>query len=107
MISLVVYHFYGERSVPEGDAEDKLEEDAITCGINTNMCAALLHVVSDLARSTTTFIESIVILCVPTIPSTTADGYSTLVVCGIIVIGATAAVLTWMREVYLFMISKP
>ena len=59
------------------------------------MCAALLHVVSDLARSTTTFIESIVILCLPTIPSTTADGYSTLVVCGIIVIGATAAVLTW------------
>ena len=81
--------------------------DAVTCGINTNMCAALLHVVSDLARSTTTFIESIVILCVPSIPSTTADGYSTLVVCGIIVIGATAAVLTWMREVYIYFNSKP
>ena len=43
----------------------------------------------------------------PSIPSTTADGYSTLVVCGIIVIGATAAVLTWMREVYVFLNSKP
>ena len=59
--------------------------------------------ISDLARSTTTLIESIIILCVSTIPSTQADGVSTLIVCSIIVVGAFTALLTWMREVYLFL----
>ena len=39
-------------------AEGHNDEDQLTCGINTNMCAALLHVISDLGRSITTLIES-------------------------------------------------
>lgn len=105
-----VYHYYGERSVidSERDADDKegAQEDALTCGINTNMCAALLHVLSDLARSTTTFVEGIIIIFVPSIPSTKADGVSTLIVCSIIAIGAFGALVTWMREVYIY-ISQP
>ena len=80
-------------------------ENALTCGINTNMCAALLHVVSDLARSTTTLVESIILLNVPSIAPTVADGVSTLVVCSIIVIGATGALLTWLREVHIFVVA--
>jgi len=99
IISLAAYKYFGTRS--EVDEEGN-SPDALTCGINTNMCAALLHILSDLGRSTTTFIEGIVLLTVQTIPATQADGISTLVVCSIIVIGASAAVLTWMREVYLY-----
>lgn len=69
------------------------------CGINVNMCAALMHVISDLMRSTTTLIESIVILSVPSIPSDKADGYSTLVVCMLIAAGTLYAVYHWVKEV--------
>ena len=79
--------------------------DAMTCGINTNMCAALLHVISDLARSTTTLVESVIILNLNNVNTVHVDGYSTLIVCGIIVVGATSALLTWMREVYLFLVT--
>jgi hypothetical protein len=34
--------------------------------------------------------------------STKADGISTLAVCSIIVVGATGALLTWLREVYIY-----
>ena len=98
-ISLLAYKFYGTKN--EG------EEDALTCGINTNMCAALLHIISDLGRSTTTCIEGIVILSVKSIPATKADGISALVVCSIICIGASAALLTWMREVYIYVSHDP
>lgn len=51
-------------------------------------------------------VEAIVIITVSdqggNICSTQADGIATLAVCSIIVIGATGALLTWMREVYLY-----
>ena len=103
LITLLTYKYYGNKKTDEELAMDNA--DAITCGINTNMCAALLHVISDLERSTTTFIESIVILTIPSVPSTYADGYSTLIVCGIILIGATGAMLTWVREVYIYLVT--
>mmetsp|Transcript_43057 Transcript_43057/g.116158 ORF Transcript_43057/g.116158 Transcript_43057/m.116158 type:complete len:478 (-) Transcript_43057:169-1602(-) len=111
MITLLTYNSFGAPHDGDDDGVSALggegAEDALTCGINTNMCAALLHVVSDLARSTTTLVESIILLNVPSIAPTVADGVSTLVVCSIIVIGATGALLTWLREVYIFMVSKP
>ena len=105
LITLLTYNTFG--APKKDDLDPESAEDALTCGINTNMCAALLHVISDLARSTTTLIESIVILCVANINSTQADGVSTLIVCSIILIGGTGALLTWMREVYIFMNTKP
>jgi Co/Zn/Cd efflux system component len=80
--------------------------DALTCGINTNMCAALLHVLSDLGRSTTTLIESIVILLVPGIPGTHADAVSALIICSIIAAGSIIALGVWTREVYMYITSK-
>ena len=62
--------------------------------------AAILHVLSDLMRSTTTLIEAIVILTVSGVCSTQADGIATLAVCAIIVVGAAGATVTWIREVY-------
>ena len=103
VISLVAYKYYGDQ--PAG-ADDVGGADALTCGINTNMCAALLHVISDLARSTTTFVEGIVILNVHSLGATQADGISALIVCSIIAIGATGALLTWLREVYIY-VSTP
>ena len=99
VISLLAYKFFGTRAAAD---EHGRTEDALTFGINTNMCAALLHIISDLARSSTTFVEGIVLLKVKSIPATRADGISTLVVCSIIALGASAALLTWMREVYVY-----
>jgi len=99
VISLLAYKFFGTRAAAD---EHGRTEDALTFGINTNMCAALLHIISDLARSSTTFVEGIVLLKVKSIPATQADGISTLVVCSIIALGASAALLTWMREVYVY-----
>ena len=104
MITLLTYKFYGTKK-DEDELAGEGTEDAVTCGINTNMCAALLHVVSDLARSTTTLVESIIIINMPNVNSTQADGVSTLIVCSIIVIGATGALLTWLREVYIFAVT--
>jgi len=39
--------------------------------------------------------------------STKADGISTLAVCSIIVIGATGALLTWLREVFIYLTTAP
>lgn len=95
---------YEEHSAPNG-LRTHGQHDELTCGINTNMCAAILHVLSDLMRSTTTLIEAIVILSVSGICSVEADGISTLAVCTIIVVGALGATLTWIREVYLYCVS--
>ena len=95
---------YEEHSAPNG-LRTHGQHDELTCGINTNMCAAILHVLSDLMRSTTTLIEAIVILSVSGICSVEADGIATLAVCTIIVVGALGATLTWIREVYLYCVS--
>jgi hypothetical protein len=51
-------------------------------------------------------VEAIIIIEVSdrggNICSTQVDGIATLVVCSIIVVGATGALLTWMREVYIY-----
>ncbi len=126
----VVYLGGGEKAAG-GQHHDEGDEDALTCGINTNMCgtlsdslvawrlfnssciitlfidhdsnmfrfvsfpllsfsghlAALLHILSDLMRSTTTLVEAIVILEYKGVCSTQADGIATLAVCAIIIVG--------------------
>mmetsp|Transcript_16 Transcript_16/g.19 ORF Transcript_16/g.19 Transcript_16/m.19 type:complete len:320 (+) Transcript_16:103-1062(+) len=118
-ISLLSYKYFGHEESSDNmelakkelmddhpAIEDIPKQDDLTCGINTNMCAALLHVLSDLLRSTTTLIEAIIIITISDrggdICSTQADGIATLAVCSIIVIGASGALLTWMREVYIY-----
>ena len=70
--------------------------------LHRTITAALLHVLSDLMRSTTTLIEAIIILRVSGVCSTQADGIATLAVCAIIVVGATGATVTWIREVFIY-----
>jgi Co/Zn/Cd efflux system component len=102
--SLFVFQQYGEREQADLDEEGVAEADtaaaAAVCGINHNMTAALLHVVSDLLRSTTTLVESIVILSVPSIPSDEADGVSALIVCTIIAVGVLGALHRWVLAFY-------
>jgi len=101
--SLFVFQQYGEREQADLDEEGVAEADtaaAAVCGINHNMTAALLHVVSDLLRSTTTLVESIVILSVPSIPSDEADGVSALIVCTIIAVGVLGALHRWVLALY-------
>ena len=97
LVSLLAYKFYGTRAEADEHGHTK---GALAFGINTNMCAALLHIISDLARLSTIFVEGIILLKVTSIPPTQADGISTLVVCSTIALGASAAILAWLREVY-------
>jgi len=98
--SLTIYHYYGGAESESDQAAG--EESSTTCGINVVMCAALLHIISDLMRSTTTLIESLVILNDPDIPSSEADGYATLFVCSVVLVGTLGALYTWFIEVKTF-----
>lgn len=102
VISLLVFQQFGEHDGGASEDADITPEgrNSLTCGINVNMCAALLHVMSDLLRSSTTLIESIVILLVPDISSSKADGFSALIVCSIIALGTIGALFTWARAMW-------
>ena len=69
---------------------------------NVNMLSALMHIGSDLMRSTTTFVEGIILLNITGIDSVRVDGWCALIVCSLIAFGAIWSVLVWMREVYKF-----
>ena len=60
-----------------------------------NMLSALGHVISDLMRSTTTLVEGIVLIYHPDIDGGMIDGWSALIVCSLISIGALFAVVSW------------
>ena len=99
-ISLLVFQQFGEHAGAEDAGVVQESHDNLTCGINVNMCAALLHVMSDLLRSSTTLVESIVILLVPSVSSSKADGFSALIVCSIIALGTLGALVTWARALW-------
>ena len=63
-----------------------------------NMSSALLHVLSDCLRSTTTLIESILIFVYPATPSYIFDGYATFIVTLSILVGGLAGVFKWVCE---------
>jgi len=94
--SLIVWKCVAHESADEKDSDDS---SAKSCGINANVCAALAHVLSDTLRSTTTFIEGMILLTQDDINSTEADGVATLIVCSIIAVGTIGAIFTWLREV--------
>jgi hypothetical protein len=64
------------------------------------MLSALMHVFSDLLRSTTTFVESLVLLNYPNISGEVVDGWCGLVVCILIALGAVYSLAVWVMEVY-------
>jgi Co/Zn/Cd efflux system component len=68
-------------------------------GTNVNMLSALMHVFSDLLRSTTTFVESIVLFQYPDVNSAVVDGWAALIVCSLIALGAIWSLGLWVGEV--------
>ena len=75
-----------------------LDAEASASRTNVNMLSALLHVLSDLARSTTTFVEGLILLRAPCIDSAAIDGWSALIVCTLIAVGVLSGVGKWMSE---------
>jgi Co/Zn/Cd efflux system component len=72
--------------------------DGASTTTNVNMLSALLHVLSDLARSTTTFVEGLILLRAPSVHSGAIDGWSALIVCTLISFGVLGGVGKWMSE---------
>ena len=62
-----------------------------------NMLSALGHVTSDLLRSTTTLVESIILLSSPELNSVEVDGWCTIFICLVISIGNVAMVRKWLK----------
>eukprot|EP00931_Biecheleriopsis_adriatica_P078768 TRINITY_DN52185_c0_g1_i1.p1 TRINITY_DN52185_c0_g1~~TRINITY_DN52185_c0_g1_i1.p1 ORF type:complete len:293 (+),score=24.89 TRINITY_DN52185_c0_g1_i1:78-956(+) len=66
-------------------------------GLGINMMAAFLHVGADLTRSTTTLVESILIIRLG-FNSTVTDAWACLIVSAIILVGAAFAVFEWVMD---------
>ena len=64
-----------------------------------NMLSALGHVLSDTLRSGTTLVEGIVLITHPTADSVAIDGWSALIVCSLIAIGALFGIVSWVLAV--------
>ena len=63
-----------------------------------NMLSALLHVMSDLARSTTTLVEGVLLHTHPELDGADVDAWSALVVCLLISLGLCGGVVKWTQE---------
>ena len=81
---------------PEKEAEGSR---TIICGMNINMLSAMAHLLSDLFRSTTTLIEAILIIST-NVNGALVDGWSAMVICILIFLGAAASFYVWGKEVY-------
>eukprot|EP00299_Pterocystis_sp_00344_P012588 c6068_g1_i2.p1 GENE.c6068_g1_i2~~c6068_g1_i2.p1 ORF type:complete len:273 (-),score=42.85 c6068_g1_i2:114-881(-) len=73
----------------------KHESDSAT---HMNTCSALVHILSDLLRSSTTLAASIMIWTT-NYNSTKIDGYAALIVTSIILVGLVGALFSWFRDV--------
>jgi len=118
VLSLLAYKYWGDsdatevkRAAGEEDTEHHhhhhIGDDPLKHrhgndheGHNVNMLSALMHVFSDLLRSTTTLIESIVLFQYTQIDSVRVDGYCAFIVCSLIAVGAVWSLLVWIKEVY-------
>lgn len=96
--SLVAYKVFSSKS-EENDDDD---EAAVEGGRNVNMLSALMHVLSDLLRSTTTLVESAVLFYYTSADSVRVDGWCALIVCSCIALGALWSIMVWLREVFVF-----
>eukprot|EP00927_Polykrikos_kofoidii_P080391 TRINITY_DN77265_c0_g1_i1.p1 TRINITY_DN77265_c0_g1~~TRINITY_DN77265_c0_g1_i1.p1 ORF type:complete len:284 (-),score=48.01 TRINITY_DN77265_c0_g1_i1:12-824(-) len=65
-------------------------------GKSVNMCSALMHVLADLLRSTTTLIASIMMFC--GYSSEKVDAWASLIVSGLIFAGAAFALYEWVMS---------
>ena len=63
-----------------------------------NMLSALLHVLSDLARSITTLVEGVLLHTHPQLDGADVDAWSALVVCFLISLGLCGGAVKWTQE---------
>ena len=63
-----------------------------------NMLSALLHVMSDLARSITTLVEGVLLHTHPELDGADVDAWSALVVCFLISLGLCGGAVKWTQE---------
>ena len=63
-----------------------------------NMLSALLHVLSDLARSITTLVEGVLLHTHPELDGADVDAWSALVVCFLISLGLCGGAVKWTQE---------
>jgi len=66
-------------------------------GLGINMMAAFLHVGADLARSSTTLVESILIMAFG-FNGTVTDAWACMIVSAIILVGAACALVEWILD---------
>lgn len=110
--SLLAYKVWSKddkaADAPANDLEESLDPSSgEKKKKDVNMLSALMHVLSDLARSTTTLVESIILLAYPNINGVAVDGWSALIVCSLIAGGAVFAIGTWALELKRHCSSQP
>lgn len=66
-------------------------------GLGVNMTSAFLHLGADFLRSTTTFIEGLVIVFAK-MDSDVVDAYACLIVSGTILVGVLVALIEWFKD---------
>jgi Co/Zn/Cd efflux system component len=97
------HHHFGDHPLTHQHNDD--ENHVVPTEINVNMLSALMHVFSDLLRSSTTLVEAIVLLQYPSISSNVIDGWCTLIIYSLIGIGTIWSILIWITEVWGFLTS--
>jgi hypothetical protein len=98
------HHHLGDHPLTHHHNDDV--NHVVPSSTNVNMMSALMHVFSDLLRSTTTLVESIVLFQYPNISSNVIDGWCTLIICSLIGVGAVWSILIWFKEVFRFCVEK-
>mmetsp|Transcript_32784 Transcript_32784/g.45743 ORF Transcript_32784/g.45743 Transcript_32784/m.45743 type:complete len:276 (-) Transcript_32784:521-1348(-) len=88
--TLFPYCIYG---IDQGDEHDEASR--------MNMCSALSHILSDTMRSTTTLIESFVIIY-GNVNGARADAFASLIVSSLIIVGLVKSISDWMVDVKKF-----
>jgi len=86
--------------------EPRSQNDTQAQRSNINMFSALLHVLADTARSTTTFVEGLILMNAPGLDSATIDGWCALIVCALIAIGVLGGAAKWCLELRAYLTTR-
>lgn len=97
LICLAPYFFYGCPCIKKAEDEDEDIVDAGAKSEEMNLCSALMHVSADLMRSTTTFVESILIWAF-NINGSKCDVYATVIVSATILMGMAKPLYDWIQD---------
>eukprot|EP01065_Artemidia_motanka_P024345 TRINITY_DN289_c0_g1_i8.p1 TRINITY_DN289_c0_g1~~TRINITY_DN289_c0_g1_i8.p1 ORF type:complete len:301 (+),score=140.96 TRINITY_DN289_c0_g1_i8:70-972(+) len=98
LLCLAPYFLYGCPCFKGKAAED---DDVDADSEQMNLCSALMHVSADLMRSTTTFVESILIWAYG-INGSKCDAYATVIVSSTILLGLLKPIFDWFVDLHAF-----